>query len=127
MSKKCIQTEKAPKALGPYSQAVCAGGELMFVSGQLGIDPDSGTLVEGGVREEAKQALSNIQAIVASAGGSLDNVVKTTILLADIEDFKAVNEVYGRFFSSEPPARAAFQVAALPLEARIEIEAIAVL
>ena len=128
MPKKCIQTDAAPRAVGPYAQAVLAeSGAFLFVSGQLGIDPATGKMVDGGVLKEADRALQNIQEIVTAAGGSLSNVVKTTVLLSDIADFKQVNEIYGRFFASEPPARAAYQVAALPLGALIEIEAIAII
>lgn len=122
--KKIIKTDKAPGAVGPYSQAVVSGG-FVFTSGQLPMDPGTGKFVEGGVKEEARQCLENVRAILEAAGTSLDKVVKATVFLTDIKDFAAVNEVYASFFREGPPARSAFQVAALPLGARVEIEMIA--
>lgn len=122
--KKIIKTDKAPGAVGPYSQAVVSGG-FVFTSGQLPMDPETGKFVEGGVKEEARQCLENVRAILEAAGTSLDKVVKATVFLTDIKDFAAVNEVYASFFREGPPARSAFQVAALPLGARVEIEMIA--
>ena len=124
MSKQCIATDAAPGAVGPYSQAVRMGN-LVFVSGQLGLDPQTGELVQGGVEAETRRALENLSAIVQAAGGSLANIVKTTVLLADIGDFAKVNAIYATFFKEAPPARAAYQVAALPLGGRVEIEGIA--
>ncbi|XP_029447634.1 2-iminobutanoate/2-iminopropanoate deaminase-like isoform X2 [Rhinatrema bivittatum] len=124
--RKIILTAKAPAAIGPYSQAVVVE-KTMYVSGQLGMDPASGQLVAGGVLEEAKQALVNMGEILKAAGCNYNNVVKTTILLADINDFSGVNEVYKQFFQSNFPARAAYQVAALPKGGRVEIEAVAIL
>ena len=121
--KKAISTSNAPGAIGPYSQAI-ASGKLLFTSGQLPIDPATGKMVEGSVADRAHQAIKNLIAIIEAAGGSLDNVVKTTVFLADIGDFQAVNAVYAKYFSSPFPARSAYQVAALPLGADIEIEAI---
>ncbi|ARD40996.1 Rid family detoxifying hydrolase [Actinomyces gaoshouyii] len=125
-----IATTQAPAAVGPYSQAVSASdapGSLVFISGQVPLDPVTGALVDGGITAQAEQSLKNIGAILAEAGLGYEHVVKTTVLLADIADFAAVNEVYARRFTGEPlPARAAFAVAALPLGARVEIEAIAV-
>ena len=121
-----IATEHAPAAVGPYSQAVEAGGTV-YVSGQVPLVPATGRLVEGGIQAQAEQALSNVGAILQAAGLGYADVVKTTVLLADIADFAAVNEVYARFFTGPVlPARAAFQVAALPLGAGVEIEAVAV-
>lgn len=124
-----IVTDQAPAAVGPYSQGISTGpgaGSLVFVSGQVPLDPATGTLVEGDVQAQAEQVLKNVGAILAEAGLGYDDVVKTTVLLADISDFAAVNEVYARYFTGEAlPARAAFGVAALPLGARVEIEAIA--
>uniref|UniRef100_A0A7N4P5Z6 2-iminobutanoate/2-iminopropanoate deaminase n=1 Tax=Sarcophilus harrisii TaxID=9305 RepID=A0A7N4P5Z6_SARHA len=111
--KKVISTAKAPGAIGPYSQAVLVD-KTMYISGQLGMDPASGQLVSGGVAEEAKQALINIGEILKAGGCDYTNVVKTTVLLADINDFNAVNEIYKQYFKSSFPARAAYQVAALP-------------
>ncbi|HOO59725.1 MAG TPA: RidA family protein [Candidatus Mcinerneyibacteriales bacterium] len=122
--KKIIKTDKAPGAVGPYSQAVVSGG-FVFTSGQLPMDPGTGKFVEGGIKEEARQCLENVRAILEAAGTSLDKVVKATVFLTDIKDFAAVNEVYASFFREGPPARSAFQVAALPLGARVEIEMIA--
>ncbi|XP_063780242.1 2-iminobutanoate/2-iminopropanoate deaminase isoform X1 [Pseudophryne corroboree] len=124
--RKIICSAKAPAAIGPYSQAVVVD-KTMFVSGQLGMDPKSGQLVPGGVKGEARQALLNMGEILKAAGCDYGNVVKTTVLLADINDFNDVNEVYRQFFQNNFPARAAYQVAALPKGGRVEIEAVAVL
>lgn len=125
MEIKKINTEKAPKAIGPYVQANKVG-EFIFCSGQLGINPETGKLVDGGVLEEAKQVFKNIQAILEEAGSSMNHVVKTLVLLKDIADFAEVNKVYAEQFNDVLPARSAFQVAALPLNGNIEIEVIAV-
>lgn len=122
--KKVIFTEKAPKAVGPYSQAIEANG-MLFISGQLGINPATGVMVEG-VEAQTEQVLNNMKAILEAAGLSMQNVVKCTCLLKDMNDFKTINGIYGSFFTSEPPARAAYQVCRLPLDGLIEIEAIAV-
>lgn len=121
-----INTTDAPGAVGPYSQAIKAGNTL-YVSGQLPIDPQTGKLCQGSIEECTRQALENLKAILGEAGGTLDNVVKTTVFLADLSDFAAANGVYAESFSEPFPARSAFQVAALPLGARIEIEAIAII
>ena len=118
-----IQTQHAPAAIGPYSQAIRAGN-FLFASGQLGLDPQSGKLQEG-VEAQARQALTNIQAVLQSAGSSVDRVVKTTIFLANMADFAKVNAIYGELFQQEPPARSTVQVAALPLGGLVEIEVIA--
>lgn len=125
MEIKQINTKKAPKAIGPYVQANKVG-ELIFYSGQLGINPETGKLVEGGVLEEAKQVFKNIQAVLEEAGSSMNHVVKTLVLLKDISDFVEVNKIYAEQFNDVLPARSAFQVADLPLNANIEIEVIAV-
>ena len=125
MKIKKINTEKAPKAIGPYVQANKVG-ELIFCSGQLGINPETGKLVDGGVLEEAKQVFKNIQAVLEEVGSSMNHVVKTLVLLKDIADFAEVNKVYAEQFNDVLPARSAFQVAALPLNGNIEIEVIAV-
>lgn len=122
---KKVNTEKAPKALGPYVQANKVGN-LVFCSGQLGIDPEVGKLVEGGVLEEARQAFKNIKAVVEAAGSDMNHIVKALVLLTDINDFAEVNKVYAEQFNEVLPARSAFQVAALPAGAKIEIEVIAV-
>ncbi|XP_022317439.2 2-iminobutanoate/2-iminopropanoate deaminase-like [Crassostrea virginica] len=123
--RRIIQTAKAPSAIGPYSQAVLVENTL-YVSGQIGLSPQSGTMVQGGVVSETEQALKNMQAILEEAGTTMDNVVKATVLLDDINNFGAVNEVYAKFFKKSFPARAAFQVAALPKGAKVEIEAVAI-
>lgn len=122
---KPIHTEKAPAAIGPYSQAVDSGHGLVFVSGQLPIDPATGAFPEGGVTAQTRQSLLNTQAILEAAGLSLANVVKTTVFLADMGDFAAMNEVYATFFSAPFPARCAFAVKTLPKGALVEIESIA--
>lgn len=122
---KALSTTNAPAAIGPYSQAIEANGTV-YVSGQLPINPATGEFAEGGIKAEAAQSLTNIKNILLSEGLSMSNVVKVTVLLADINDFAAVNEVYKDFFEAPYPARSAFAVAALPKGANIEIEAIAV-
>lgn len=119
-----IQTDQAPQAIGPYSQAVKANG-LVFVSGQIPIDPRTGQFVAGGIAEQTEQVLKNLAALLEASGSSLAEVLKTTVFLADMEEFAAMNEIYGRFFTEEPPARATVQAARLPRDARVEIEAIA--
>ncbi|MDX2451513.1 RidA family protein [Desulfosarcina sp.] len=123
MSKKAIQTDSAPAAIGPYSQAVVSGG-FLFTSGQLPIDPATGKIPEGTIEEKAHIVFRNLAAIAKEAGTNLDNAVKTTVYLADIGNFQAVNKVYAQYFKEPYPARSAFQVAALPLGAEIEVEAI---
>ena len=122
--KTIVQTEKAPAAIGPYSQAVKAGG-FVFLSGQVALDPASGQVVEGDVRAQTERVMKNLQAVLAAAGSSLAAVVKATVFLADMNDFAAMNEVYGRFFSSDPPARATVQAARLPKDVQVEIDLIA--
>ncbi|MBR1521277.1 MAG: RidA family protein [Bacteroidaceae bacterium] len=122
---KALNTTNAPAAIGPYSQAIEANGTV-YVSGQLPINPATGEFAEGGIQAEARQSLTNIQNILATEGLTMQNVVKVTVLLADIGNFAAVNEVYAEFFKAPYPARSAFAVAALPKGANIEIEAIAV-
>jgi 2-iminobutanoate/2-iminopropanoate deaminase len=124
MKKQTIQTTNAPAAIGPYSQAVRAG-DLLFVSGQIPLDPKTGELVRGGISEETKKVLDNLKAIIEAAGGSLGDVVKTTIFLKDMGSFAAVNEVYGTYFPQPFPARATVEVARLPRDVNVEIEAIA--
>jgi len=122
--REIIQTDHAPAAIGPYSQAVKTTG-FIFASGQIPIDPKSGQFVEGGIKEQTKQVLKNLAAVLEAAGSSLNRVVKTTVFLADMQEFAAMNEVYGEFFTEEPPARATVEAARLPRDARVEIEAIA--
>lgn len=123
MSKQVIHTDKAPKALGPYSQAIETNG-FIFASGQLGIDPETGEL-QVGAENQMQQALKNVSSLLAEANSGLEKIVKTTIFFKDLANFQAVNAVYGSFFDKEFPARSAFQVAGLPLDAEIEIEVIA--
>ena len=122
--KKIINTEKAPKAIGPYSQAVEANG-MLFISGQIPVNPETGKVVEGGVAEQTEQVLLNMKAILEEAGLNFSNVVKTTCLLDNMDNFAAMNEVYAKYFTNEMPARAAYGVVKLPLGVMVEIEAIA--
>jgi len=124
MKKEIINTDKAPKAIGPYSQAVKAGG-FLFTSGQIPIDPATGEMVEGDIRQQVKQVLDNLKAILEAAGVGLKDVIKTTVFIADMNDFAAINEVYAEYFGSNSPARSCVQVAKLPKDAGVEIEAIA--
>lgn len=121
--KHAIVTSKAPAAIGPYSQAI-ACKELVFISGQLPIDPATGRLLDAPIADRTRRILRNMEAIAAEAGGTLADIVKTTIFLTDLGDFQAVNSAYGEFFPATPPARSTVQVAALPLASNIEIEAI---
>ncbi|MDY0343317.1 MAG: RidA family protein [Lentimicrobium sp.] len=123
--KKIIYTDHAPKAVGPYSQAVEANGTL-YISGQVPIDPATGKFVEGGITEQTEQVMKNIGAILTEAGYDYSHVVKSTCLLSDMDNFAAMNEVYGRYYPQNSPARAAFGVVKLPLGALVEIETIAV-
>lgn len=122
--KQVIHTDKAPAAIGPYSQAIQIG-QLLFTSGQVHIDPETGAIVEGGIQEQARQSLNNIKAILNAAGTNMGAVVKTTVFLQDMNDFAAMNEVYAQFFQEPYPARSAVQVARLPKDVLVEIEAIA--
>lgn len=124
MSLKVVHTDKAPKAVGPYSQAIKAG-KFIYVSGQLPIDPSTGKMVTGGVQEETKQSLLNAKEILKIEGYDFTDVVKTTVFLDKISDFAAMNEIYAEFFKEHKPARAAFEVAALPLGANVEIQMVA--
>ena len=121
-----VNTENAPAAIGPYSQAIKAGG-LLFCSGQVALDPTSKQVVAGGVEAQTRQVLKNLEAVLTAGGASFAHVVKTTIFLADMDDFQAVNAIYAECFTSNPPARATVQVSRLPLDVRVEIDAIAVI
>ena len=123
--RKVISTNKAPQAIGPYSQAIEVNGTL-YISGQVPIDPATGKVVEGGIKEQTEQVMKNIGAILDAAGCTYADVVKSTCLLSDMANFKAMNEVYGSYYSEAPPARAAFAVKELPLGVMVEIETIAV-
>lgn len=124
--REIIATDQAPRAIGPYSQAIRAGN-LLFCSGQIPIDPSTGEFVSGGVAEQTEQVMRNLSAVLSAGQSSLKQVVKTTVFLADMEDFTAMNEVYGRFFGENPPARGTVQAARLPRDAKVEIEAIAII
>lgn len=122
--KKIIHTEKAPAAIGPYSQAVAIGG-FLFTSGQIALDPETGVLVDGDIKAQTERVLKNLSAVLEEAGCTAKNVVKTTVFLSDMNDFAAMNEVYGTFFKENPPARSAVEVSKLPKNAKVEIEAVA--
>jgi len=126
MNKEIVATTAAPAAIGPYSQAVKAGG-LLFCSGQIPLDPATGALVEDTIQAQTTRALENLKAVLAQAGAAMDNVVKTTVFLKDMDDFAEMNKIYQSFFLKDCPARSAVQVAKLPKDARVEVEAIAVL
>jgi 2-iminobutanoate/2-iminopropanoate deaminase len=126
MTRQIVHTEAAPPAVGPYSQAVVANG-LVYTAGQLGLDPQTRALVAGGVEAQTKQALTNLRSVLEAAGSGMDRVVKTTVFLKDMDDFAAMNAVYASFFAADPPARSAVQVARLPLDGLVEIEAVALL
>ncbi len=123
MTRQIVQTDKAPGAVGPYSQGTRTG-QLVFTAGQLPLDPATGKLVEGDIQDQTRQSLKNLQAVLEAAEAGLTSVMKTTVFLQDMGEFKLMNEIYGEFFSDNPPARSAVEVAALPLGARVEIEAI---
>lgn len=125
MSLKAVVTDNAPAAVGPYSAGVVAKGTSIHVSGELPIDPATGKFVEGGIKEQTRQSLKNIQAVLEAAGAKMSDVAEVEVLLADIADFGAMNEAYAEFFTEPYPTRCAFQVAALPMGARVEIKALA--
>jgi 2-iminobutanoate/2-iminopropanoate deaminase len=122
--RQTVRTENAPAAIGPYSQAI-GSGKLLFCSGQIPLDPATGKMVEGGIEEQTERVLQNLDAVLEAGGASLRSVLKTTVYLADLADFPAMNGVYGRFFPENPPARATVQVAKLPAGALVEIDAVA--
>lgn len=127
ISREVIRTDKAPAAIGPYSQGVVvSGGRTLFTAGQIALDPATGKVVSADIREQTERVMDNLAAVLAAAGMGFENVVKTTIFLLDFGDFGVVNEVYGRRFAGSPPARSTVQVARLPLDVRVEIEMIAV-
>lgn len=125
VDREIVATSAAPAAIGPYSQAVVSD-KLVFVSGQIALNPATGQMVEGGVVEQTRQVMANLQAVLTAAGSDLDSILRTTIYLADLGDFGTVNEIYGNYFASDPPARSTVQAARLPRDARIEIDVIAV-
>jgi len=122
--RQAISTDRGPQAIGPYSQAIRANG-FIFISGQIPLDPATGKIVEGDIAQQTARVLDNLKGIVEAAGSSLERVVRTTVYLKDIGDFAAMNEVYARYFSAEPPARSTVEVARLPRDARIEMDLIA--
>lgn len=122
--RQAVSSESAPRAIGPYSQAIRAGS-LLFVSGQIPLDPKTGAMVDGDIAAQTHRVFANLKAILEAAGASFDNVVRTTVYLADMNDFATVNEIYGTYFSSPAPARATVQAARLPRDARVEIDLIA--
>ena len=124
MSKSVIATSNAPAAIGPYSQAICTNG-IIATSGQLPIDPATGKLAEGGIKEQTEQCFKNLEAILAEADLTVDNIIKTTVYLADIKDFGTVNEIYGQYFTENCPARVCVEVSKLPKDALVEIDVIA--
>jgi len=126
MKRTVVDTDRAPAAVGPYSQAIIAG-DYIFTAGQLPLDPSSGQLISGDITAQTEQVIKNLEAILTAAGSSLELVVKTTVFLTNLHDFAALNQVYARFFPSLPPARSTVQVAALPKGAAVEIEAVAIL
>ncbi|MBS0540404.1 MAG: RidA family protein [Proteobacteria bacterium] len=125
--KKTVQTDQAPKALGPYAQAIVAGG-MVYCAGQIPLDPKTGEIVAGGIAEQTHQVLKNLRAVLKQAGSDLDKAVKTTVFIKDMNNFVAMNEVYGRpeYFGSQPPARSTVEVARLPKDVMVEIEVVAV-
>ncbi len=125
MAIKVVSTEKAPQAIGPYSQGIIAG-DMVYTSGQLGIDPSNGEIVSSSIQEEARQSLKNVEAVLKEAGAVLSDVIKTTVFVKDLNQFVEINEVYSEFFSEHKPARSCVEVARLPKDGNIEIEAIAV-
>jgi len=124
--KEAVHTDRGPKPIGPYSQGIKAGG-FLFLSGQVALHPQSGEMIGNDVRQQTERALENVKGIVEAAGSNLNHVVKTTVFLKDMNDFPAMNEVYGKYFQSVPPARSTVQVARLPKDALVEIEVVAVL
>ncbi|MCI0697808.1 RidA family protein [candidate division KSB1 bacterium] len=125
--RETIKTPNAPAAIGPYSQGIKTSvGKIIFTAGQIALDPAAGRLIEGDIAAQTRQALDNVKAILTTAGASLENVVKTTVFMADLGEFAAMNEVYGEYFPANPPARSTVEVKALPRGAKVEIEAVAV-
>ncbi len=122
--KKVVATKAAPQPIGPYSQAIKAGG-FVFASGQIALDPATGKLIEGDIKAQTERVLKNLSAVLAAAGSRMDRVVRTTVFLKNISDFPAMNEVYGQFFKNDPPSRSTVQVAALPRDALLEIDVVA--
>jgi 2-iminobutanoate/2-iminopropanoate deaminase len=127
MAKRIVRSENAPAPIGPYSQGVIAEGRFLFTAGQVGMDPKTGQMLQGDVKAQTRQALDNLKAVLGAAGGGLIDVVKTTVFLKSMDDFGAMNEVYGEYFKDSSPARSTVEVARLPRDAKVEIEVIAIL
>ena len=127
MNKKIIQTDKAPKAIGPYSQAIRIDSTMVYTAGQLGLDPATGELAGGSIEEQTRQALTNLKNVLEAAGSNLEQVVKTTVFLKDMNDFPKMNSIYSEFFGTNPPARSTVGVAALPKGGLVEIEVVALI
>ncbi len=127
MPKTVITTKKAPAAIGPYSQGIIAQGTLLFTAGQVAIDPAGGQVLQGDIKTQTRQVMTNLKAVVEQAGTTMEKVVKTTVFLKDINEFASMNEVYAEFFPVNPPARSTVEVARLPKDVKIEIEAIAII
>jgi 2-iminobutanoate/2-iminopropanoate deaminase len=127
MSIQKVLTEKAPKPIGPYSQGIIVDGRIIYTAGQVAIDPSTNQIVEGDIKVQTRQVLKNVEAVLAAAGASMNSVVKTTVFLRDFNDFAAMNEVYAEFFSGSAPARSTVEVARLPRDMKVEIEAVAVI
>lgn len=127
MHRSVVTTAGAPAAIGPYSQGVAAGGRMVFTAGQIPLDPATGQVAAGGIAAQTRQALTNLRAVLHAAGSGLEHAVKTTVFLADMNDFAAMNAVYSEFFPSDPPARSAVQVSRLPKDVLVEIEAVALI
>lgn len=126
MSKEIIQTDQAPGAIGPYSQAI-KKNSMVFVSGQIPMDPSTGEIVVGDIQTQTRQVLNNVEAVLKASGATLDDVVKATVFITSMDDFPQINEVYGEYFKNDPPARACVEVSRLPKSVQVEIEAIAIL
>lgn len=126
MPKTIIKSQEAPAAIGPYSQGIVASGDLLFTAGQIAIDPKSGQIVSGDIKVQTERVMKNIQAILASRGATMADVVKTTVFLKDMGEFGSMNEIYASYFKESPPARSTVEVARLPRDVKVEIEAIAV-
>lgn len=127
MTKSIVLTQQAPTPIGPYNQGIIASGKLLFTAGQVPIDPANGQVIQGDIKAQTRQALKNVQAILEQGGAGLKDVVKTTVFIKDMNEFAAMNEVYAEFFKEMPPARSTVEVARLPRDVKVEIEAIAVL
>ena len=127
MSRQIIQTKNAPSAIGPYSQGIIANNSLLFTAGQVAINPETGLVIDGDIKAQTRRVMENVNAVLEAGGSNLSHVVKTTVFIKDMNEFAAMNEVYGEYFKENPPARSTVEVARLPKDVRVEIEAIAIL